>query len=149
MSSNVPVEVADRLSRKRALLIALAVIAFLGAQAVARPYLTDPHDTDHAAKVVMWGVHVALLLLILATGGCLLRTRGVRALMNDDVTAGHQRTSVIVGFWVAMAVALVLYTVPAAAHLEAREAVYVLVTASVSAALLLFSYLEYRALRDA
>jgi hypothetical protein len=47
-----------------------------------------------------------------------------------------------------MATALVLYALPAAEHLGAREVVYVLVTASVPAALLLFSYLEYRALRD-
>ncbi len=148
MSSNVPVEVADRLSRKRAILIAIAVIAFLGAQTVARPNFADPADTAHTAKAEMWGVHIALLLLLLATGGCLLRAKGVRALMNNEVTAGHQRTSVIVGFWVAMTTALVLYALPGAEHLDAREAVYVLVTASVSAALLLFSYLEYRALRD-
>jgi hypothetical protein len=148
MSSNVPVEIADRLSRKRAILITLAVIAFLGAQTVARPYFADPGDTAHTAKAEMWGVHIAVLLLLLATGGSLLRTKGIRALMNDEVTAGHQRTSVIAGFWVAMATALVLYALPGAEHLQAREAVYVLVTASVSAALLLFSYLEYRALRD-
>jgi hypothetical protein len=149
MSSNVPVEIADRLSRRRALLVGAAVIAFLLAQSVARPYFVGGPDSAHDAKVVMWVVHIGLLLLLLGTGGCLLRTKGVRALMNDEVTAGHPRVSVVAGFWVAMVVALGLYVVPGADHLAAREAVYVLVTASVAAALLLFSYLEYRALRDA
>jgi hypothetical protein len=149
MSSNVPVEAADRLSRRRAILVAVAVIAFLGAQTVARPYFVGGPDSDHDAKALMWGVHVGLLLLVLATGGCLLRTKGVRALMNDEVTKAHQRASVIAGYWVAMATALGLYVVPGAERLAAREAVYIVVTASIAAALLVFSYLEYRALRDA
>jgi hypothetical protein len=149
MSSNLRVEAADRLSRRRAILVAVAVIAFLAAQTVARPYFVGGSDSEHGAKALMWGLDVGLLLLILATGGCLLRTKAVRALMNDEVTTAHQRASVIAGYWVAMATALGLYVVPGAEHLAGREAVYVVVTASVAAALLVFSFLEYRALRDA
>jgi hypothetical protein len=69
--------------------------------------------------------------------------------MNDEVTTAHQLASVIAGYWVAMATALGLYVVPGAEHLAGREAVYVVVTASVAAALMVFSFLEYRALRDA
>ncbi len=147
MSSNVPVEAADRLSRRRAIVIVVAVVAFLGGQIVARPYFVND-SSDHALRLIMWGANAGLLLVVLATGGCLLRGKNVRRLMNDEVTAGHQRSSVISGFWVAMATALLLGVIPGAERVNAREAMYVVVTASVAAALLVFSYLEIRALRN-
>jgi hypothetical protein len=146
MSSNVPVEAADRLSRKRAIVIVIAVVAFLAEQVVARPYFAD--GSDHLMRLFTWGANAGLLLLVLATGGCLLRRKSVRSLMNDEVTAGHQRSSVIAGFWVAMVTAVVLCVLPGADRVNAREAMYVVVTASVTVALLVFAYLEIRALRD-
>jgi hypothetical protein len=147
MSLNVPVEAADRLSRRRAIVIVIAVAGFLGEQTFARPYFASD-SSDHLIKLFLWGSTAGLLLLVLATGGCLLRRKSVRSLMNDEVTAGHQRSSVISGFWVAMATAVLLCVIPGAERVNAREAMYVVVTASVAASLLVFSYLEIRALRD-
>jgi hypothetical protein len=147
MSSNIPVEAADRLSRRRAIVIVLAVVAFLVGQLVARPFFVSD-NSDHLVRLFTWAVNAGLLLVVLATGGCLLRRKSVRSLMNDEVTAGHQRSSVISGFWVAMATAVLLCVIPGSDRVNAREAMYVVVTASVAAALLVFSYLEIRALRD-
>jgi hypothetical protein len=147
MSSNVPVEAADRLSRRRALVIVAAVAGFLGEQTFARPYFASD-SSDHLMKLFMWGSTAGLLLVVLATGGCLFRRKSVRSLMNDEVTDGHKRSSFISGFWVAMATAVVLFVLPGSDRVNAPEAMYVVVTASVSAALLVFAYLENRALRD-
>ena len=69
--------------------------------------------------------------------------------MNDDVARSNYKTAVVAGYWVAMTVAMSLYVVPSFRSLTAREAVYVVVTSSIVVALLTFSYLEYRAHRDA
>jgi hypothetical protein len=49
---------------------------------------------------------------------------------------------------VAIATAVLLCVIPGSDRVNAREAMYVVVTASVATALLVFSYLEIRALRD-
>lgn len=147
MQSGRPVEIADRYSRKRAVIMALAAIAFLGAQVARRPFTGGWPGPTHGE--IAWAVNALVLLAILATGGCLLLSRPIRALMNDDVTRSHFRTVGVIGFWVAMATAMGLYAVPASEGLTARDAAYVIVTCSTAIPILAFSYLEYRAHRDA
>ncbi len=148
MTSKSPVEIADVISRKRAALVALAAIAFL-AHVVARPLLSGGLDAAHHARTDLWAVNALLLLAILATGGFLLNRRAVRALVNDEVSRSNYRTAVVAGYWVAMATAMGLFVVPAFQGLAVREAVYIIVSASLVVALLAFAYLEHRAHRDA
>jgi len=139
--SKDPVEIADRQSRKRAILLGLCGIAFLVVQALA----TRPHQGESA----LWTFTAALYLLLLATGGGLLTRTKIRALMNDDVTRENHRTAVAAGFWAAMLTALGFYWVPGADQHSAREAIRIVVTLGVVASLLAFSYLELRAHRNA
>ena len=69
--------------------------------------------------------------------------------MNDEVSQGNYRTSVILGFWVAMGTALLLYAFPNVLAYIGGDAIYNTVTFSVAAAVLKFAYLELRAHRDA
>jgi hypothetical protein len=149
MQSVSTVETADRYSRKRAIIVAAAAIVFLGVQFLAPAFFGGGPEATHRVQRYMWFVNAAVLLLALVTGGGLMNSRPIRALVNDDVSRGNYRTSVVAGYWVAMIVAMALYALPGFAAFSAREAVYAIVTSSIGVALLAFAWLEYRAHRDA
>lgn len=149
MQSKSLVEIADQMSRKRAIIAAAAAAWFLAVQVIARPFFVGRADTAQHAKLDWWAINAVLLLLCLATGGGILNRPALRALVNDEVSRMHYKTAVITGYWVAMVVAMAAYFLASAWSLTAREAVYLTVTPSIGIALLVFSYLEYRAHRDA
>ena len=149
MQSRTPVEIADRVSRRRARGVAAAAIVFLIVQVVARPFFVAEPVSAHRTKLDMWAINAAALLLLLATGGGLMYSRRIRSLVNDEVSRSNYRTAVAAGYWVAMVTAMGLYVLASFRSFTGREAVYVIVTASVAVPLLAFSYLEYRAHRDA
>ena len=150
MQSRTPVEIADRNSRNRAIIVAAAVIVFVAGQLLGRGAFDGAVDKGlHLSRSIMWSVNVILLLAFLATGGGLLTRREIRVLVNDEVSRMNYRTSVIAGFWVAMTSALAMYIIPAFESFTGRQAAYLVVTPSVAVAALLFSYLELRAHRDA
>ena len=146
MLSKTPVEIADRLSRKRALASAIAAAVFLMVQVLTHPFFGV--DAQHP-RTGMWAVNAFALLLILATGGGLVYNRQIRQLLHDELSRSHYRTAVIAGYWIAMTVAMGLIVLPVSQGMGAREAVYLIVTPSIPAALLTFAYLEHRAHRDA
>lgn len=148
MDPKTQVVIADRASRKRAGLVAAATIVFLSMQAVSRPYHGGGIETDLSARAVIWTVNVVLLLALLATGGGFRYGSSVRSLMNDEVAIGNRRTAVMVGYWVATAIALGLVAAPRLGTFTAREGAYLVVTVSLAAASITFSFLEYRAHRD-
>jgi len=148
MQSQNVVELADRLSRRRALGTGLAVLAFLAIQVVARPVFRADGYGASGPRAYLWAVNAAaLLLLLLPIGGYVWGPR-VRALVNDDVSRHNARAGAAAGFWVAMAIALGVYALPASRGLSAREAAYLVVTPTVGVALLAFVWLESRAHRD-
>lgn len=148
MESRTPVELADQFSRKRAWMVAAAAIVFAGGQLLGLPPFHTADASLHSARSLLWTLNTALLLAILATGGGLLKDRQVRALANDEVSRMNYRTSVISGFWVAMAVGLGLYLFPTFGAFTGPQAAYVIVTPAVFVASLTFSILELRAHRD-
>jgi hypothetical protein len=150
MDSRNLVEIADRNSRKRAIIVAAGAIVFVAGQALGGPAFSDTADKAlYNSRTIMWALNVVLLLAFLATGGGLLNNPQIRALVNDEVSRANYRTSVIAGFWVAMTSALVLYLVPVFAALTAKQTLYLVLTSSVAVASLMFAYLELRAHRDA
>ena len=150
MDSRNLVEIADKNSRKRAIIVAAGAIVFVAGQALGGPAFTNHADTSlYSARNVMWALNVVLLLAFLATGGGLLTNPQIRALVNDEVSRANYRTSVVAGFWVAMTSALALYLVPVFAALTGKQTLYLVLTLSVAVASLSFAYLELRAHRDA
>jgi len=148
MQAKSPVEIADRVSRKRAKGVAFAAIAFAVIQVIIRPFLAADPGSAPQATIDWWAVNAVVLLALLATGGGLLNNRNIRALVNDEVSQMHYRTAVVAGYWVAMTTAMGIYFVPRYEGVTARNASYLIVTSSVVVALLVFSYLELRAHRD-
>jgi hypothetical protein len=150
MQSKTPVEIADRNSRNRAILVAAAVIVFVVGQLLGRGAFDGGVDEGlHMSRSIMWSVNVIFLLAFLATGGGILTRREIRRLVNDEVSRMNYRTSVVAGFWVAMISALAIYLIPTLKTFTGRQATYLVVTASVVIAASVFSYLELRAHRDA
>ena len=140
------VELADRYSRKRALIAVLAALVFLGVQFIAQPRVFG--GSSHGTTIDLWAINAIVLLAVLATGGGILNRRRVRALVHDDLSRGHLRTAVLAGYWFAMGMALVLYLAPWFRDLTARQAIYLIVTGSIVVSLLTFARLEHRAHAD-
>ena len=63
-----------------------------------------------------------LWLALLATGGGLLLSRSVRAILNDELTLANRARAIQAGFWTAMAATLALYFFSFARPLPVREA---------------------------
>lgn len=140
------VERADFLSRRRArVFIALAVI-FISQQAA---FFSD-HGTGRAVdhfKIAAWLVLSVLLLLALSTGGEWFKGSALRELMNDEVTRGHRRRAMQVGFLAAMLTCIALYFVAMLGALTAGDAIHIVMTMGIGTGLLSFAVQERRALR--
>ncbi len=148
MTSKTTVEIADRMSRKRAVIFAAAAGAFLLIQVITRPVIGGSTRAS-SAQTEGWAINALVLMLCLATGGGLVNGARLRALINDEVSRSNYKTAVGVGYWVAMALAIGLYGVQGYTNYTGRQAAYVIVTLSISIAIFVFSYLELRAHRDA
>lgn len=145
MSSIDSVTFADRLSRKRPIGTAVATLAFLVIQVVVHPGFGT---TGAAGRGFAWVANALVLLLLLTPMAGFVWGQRVRALVNDEIARLHARSGMAAGFWAAMIVALALFALPVSATLTAREALYLVVTPATGVALLLFSWLEWRANRD-
>ena len=142
------VEMADRLSRKRSRLLPIIALVFLSGQAMYLGNAVEPLRTVDTVRITAWLVWALALLLLLATGGGLLRKKEVRALMEDEVTQENRRRGLAMGFWAAMLTAVILYPLSVADPFTAREALHIVMSIGIGAALLRFTVLERRALRD-
>ncbi|HYJ30148.1 MAG TPA: hypothetical protein VEW25_07400 [Allosphingosinicella sp.] len=143
------VEMADRLSRRRSRVIPLLALLFISGQAMYfGNVVAEPMRNVDAVRIGAWLVWALALLLLLATGGGLFRSKSVRALMEDDVTVENRRRGIAFGFWTAMLTAVALYPLSMVEDLSAREAIHIILTFGIGAALLRFAVLERRALRD-
>ena len=142
------VEIADRLARRRARILPVFAILFFVWQANFFVMAPDAGRLVDQLKISAWLVWVLALLLLLATGGGLLRGSAVRALMNDESTRENRRTGYAYGFWAAVGSAILVYVIDMFDPVTAREGVHIVLTAGVATALFTFGLLERRALRN-
>ena len=145
MSEASDVERAEGIGRRRARIFAVQAILFIAWQVLffAGP-AEDPVRTVSAVKLSAWFVWVLVLLLMLATGGGLLRHRKLRGLLNDELTRRNRTSAYVTGFWVAVAACVGLYLVGMFEPVSGREAVHIVLSAAIAAALLTFAALERR-----
>jgi hypothetical protein len=144
MSEASDVERADGIGRRRARVFAVQAILFIGWQALFFSGPAQDPRTVSTVKVSAWFVWVLLLLLMLATGGGLLRHRELRGLLNDELTRQHRTSAYVTGFWVAVAACVSLYLVGMFEPVNGREAIHIVLSAGIGAALLTFAALERR-----
>jgi hypothetical protein len=133
----------ERLTRRRASMASALALGFLAIQAteVSRGPTTERFDLAFA----LWA---AILLVILLFGGGWLSGARIRGALNDETTVAHRRQAMACGFLVALASAFVIYGLSFFKGVTAPEALRLLITFAVSGALLRFSGLEKRALRQ-
>jgi hypothetical protein len=148
MPTQTDIETADRLTRRRARMMPVLAIIFIAQQAA---YFAEPDAAvrlvDHV-KIAAWMLLSIVLLLALATGGFWLKPKGVRALMDDEVTRANRAEAFRLAFFTTMAAAILLYFLSLFETIEGREAVHLLTTVGIATALLRFGYLERRALKE-
>jgi succinate dehydrogenase hydrophobic anchor subunit len=135
------IERAERAGKRRARVVTVAAAIFLLAFAVSQ----DGGRSLDLVKMLAWAGWAIVLLIILAGGGGWILSRGVRRLMNDDVTQDNRRRALGVGFWVALAAAAILFVIDRYKPFPAQEASRLILTFAIAAALLWFGHLERRA----
>ena len=139
------VEKAERLGRKRSQLFYVLAIVFFAGQSV---YFGAPEATrDSPARVGAWLILMILMLLLLATGGFLLRGRAVRDLLNDESARANRLAAQAVGFWATILALLAVYIESMFDRISLNEAVHIVGTIGVGVALISFATRERRAHR--
>lgn len=139
------VEKAERLGRKRAQVFFVLTIVFFAGQGL---YFGAPEATrDSPPRIGAWLVLVLLMLVLLATGGFLIRGRAVRELLNDESARANRLAAQAVGFWATILALLAVYVELIFDPVSLNQAVHIVGTIGVGSALLTFATRERRAHR--
>ena len=152
-SRNVPRSVAEKaefLSKRRARMLPALAVIFLSQQVTFFSQLSapGPHSAEKV-KIAAWLVLSIVLLLALATKGFWLEPREVRDLIDDENTQANRRDAMQWGFLFAMASAILVYVLAMFETLTARDAVHLVMSFGIAAALIRWGVLERRAHRGA
>lgn len=145
MTEQHSIDIADRCSRKRAMLLAATALLFGSQSALFGPACLAAGEENHAL-LLLWSIYAAVAFVLVVTGGAFLKEKRIRALMNDEVTQAHRQIALAAGFCTAVLAAFALLAAPA--MLSARAAGYIITSSSLTAALFAWALLELRALRD-
>jgi len=137
------VEEAERMGRTRSRVFFVLAIVFFAGQSVY--FSSSPATRDSSPRVGAWLILVLLMLMLLATGGFLLRGRKVRDLLNDEASRHNRLASQALGFWVTILSALAVYVESIFDPVTFNEAIHIIVTLGVGAALISFAVRERRA----
>jgi hypothetical protein len=149
MTTRSAAEQADHLSRRRARMLPFLAVIYLSQQV---SFFADAGSGDRPVdhvKVGAWVVLSLVLLAALTTKGFWLRRREVREMIDDETTKAHRGEALGWGFIMAILGAIALYFVSMFEPMGAREAIHVIVSLGIAAAIVRFGMLERRALRDA
>jgi hypothetical protein len=141
-------ERAEHLSRRRARMLPVLAMLLLVQQG---SFFTDHSGVDRPVdqlKISAWLVLSAVILLALWTGGSWLQPKRVRELLNDEATQVHRTHAFRVAFLASMMGCIFLYFLTMFTRVETREAIHIILTIGLSAALISFGVSERRALRD-
>jgi hypothetical protein len=146
MMSNV--EKAERLSRRRARMLPFLALIYISQQAT---FFTgdalEGRSVDHV-KIGAWLVLSLVMLLALATNGFWFQNRAIRALIDDESTKAHRASAMSTGFVFSMLAGIALYFLNQFEMVTAREAIHVILSLGLGAALVRFGLLEKRAHGD-
>jgi hypothetical protein len=144
MNKMSDVEQAERLGRRRARMLPVLAVFFLTQQVAFFSNPPAERAVDHV-RIGAWVVMSAAILFALHTGGALFRSPAVRAMLNDEPTRANRAAAMHWGFVAAMVAGIAVYVVQGAVQLTTREAIHLIVSAGLVAALMRFGMLERRA----
>jgi quinol-cytochrome oxidoreductase complex cytochrome b subunit len=138
----------ERLQVGRTRMFWFLAIYFIAWQGIFFLDLLDPSPSAHTgdrARVTGYVLWAGVLLVVLATGGNLSRSREIRAILNDEGTVANRRHALSIGFYAAVIVGLGLFFATLFLTLSTREIVHAVLTAGIGSALFAFAALERRA----
>jgi predicted permease len=145
MSDVDMIEKAERLGRKRSQVFFVLAMVFFAGQSI---YFGAPDSTrDSPPRAGAWLVLVILMLFLIATGGFLIRGRDVRQLLNDESAQANRVAAQAVGFWATILALLAVYVESMFDPISLNQAVHIVATIGVGAALISFAARERRAHR--
>jgi hypothetical protein len=145
--SQTDFEIADRISRRRARMFPLLGIYFLAGQAIFLRHAAEP-ERIASFKISAWLVWAVVLLLALAFAGGQFRGARIHALVEDEVSRANRARGYAAGFWGGCIAAIGLYVLTMFEPVTGREAIHIILTATVASALIRFGTLERRALKN-
>ena len=136
-------EKADFLSRRRARSLPFLAVIYVAQQA---SYLTIAPGPAHRAvdqvKISAWLVLSAVLLAALATNGFWLQPREVRSIIDDEVSKSNRSDAMRFGFVFAMLTCIAIYFITMFEPVSGRDAVHIVMSDGLGAALLRWGWLE-------
>jgi hypothetical protein len=148
MPPSVP-EQAEYLSKRRVRMLPMLAVILVAQQAAVFTSQHDPlRGVDHV-KIAGWLILATVMLLALFTGGFWFYPRAVRDLLDDETTRAHRQQAISTGFLFSMIAAIGLYILSLFEAVGGREAVHVVMTFGIGAALVRWGLLERRAHGDA
>jgi hypothetical protein len=143
-------EKAEHLSRRRARMLPALAIIFLSQQASFFSQMSDgAHVPAEKAKISAWLVLSVILLAGLATKGFWFEKKEVRDLIDDENTRANRNAAMRWGFLFGMGSAIAVYVLTMFEVVTGREAVHIVLSFGIAAALLRWAVLEKRAHQDA
>lgn len=147
MNTPSDVERAERISRRRARMFPILGIYFIAGQAIFFSH-ADSSRRIAQFKLSAWLVWALVLLIAFAFAGGHFQGRKVRALVEDDVSRANRAKGYEAGFWAAAVAAIALYITNMFEVVSGRDAIHLILTALVGAAMIRFGTLERRALKE-
>ena len=147
-----PMSVAEKavyLSNRRARMLPALAVIFLSQQATFFSQMSGQHLSAEKAKISAWLVLSIVMLFGLATKGFWLERKEVRDLIDDENTRANRNEAMRWGFLFSMAAAIAVYILTMFDTVTGREAVHIVMSFGIAAAVLRWGVLERRAHRDA
>jgi hypothetical protein len=144
-------EKAEYLSKRRARMLPVLAVIFLSQQAAFLSTVNSPAPhSAYSVKISAWLVLSIVILAALATKGFWLEPKEVRDLIDDENTRANRNEAMRWGFLFSMGGAIAVYALTLFdVTITARDAVHIVMTVGIPAALIRWGMLERRAHRDA
>ncbi len=140
MTCDVSIEGAERASRGRAILMAIAGAILLANAALQ---VGDPDYVEPGVRGASWIVLIGLWGFLLANGGG-LRLRGrMRELLNDELSLRNRARAVAAGFYAMLAAGTAVYVALWRVEIAAGDAIKLVTAAGLATALLVYAWLEW------
>ena len=140
MTCDESIQGAERASRGRAIIMALAAVVLVLNTALQ---YGDPDFLEPGFRGGSWILVVCIWMFILAHGGGLRMTGRMRRLLNDELSLSNRARALTAGFYAALATGLAVYAATWRVDIAGGDAVKLIVSAGLSTALLVYAWLEW------
>jgi len=140
-------EQADYLSRRRARILPGLFVIYMSQQAIYFSAAGRAPTSAQTVKIGAWALLTIVITLALATKGFWFQPRQVRDMIDDESTRSNRLEAMRLGFLLAIVGALAAYFFNQIEPLTVGEAIQLVVSLSLGAALIRFAILERRAHR--